>query len=241
MCRNGLGILVSLFVLSQNLPIFGYKIDKNAIVLRNKLVNFNLNRKFRRISSRVNPLTTVNNVKNVLGVELPNTLTLRTKLTKCFPVLSVDFGSTVGLSFNYLNEFELFKSVKFTNYPQLTKDIKRIINHVKRKYVISSLIVLFGFPYNTGHFSHHTLSHGNISGDAVSTDLRLLFQILFTLDFSSYFAHCNCVSPGDTGDIVTKCVYCSLFPGEACVSGRDCSTNVNLEDYLNSDIVLGTS
>ncbi|UKJ90770.2 hypothetical protein MACJ_001705 [Theileria orientalis] len=170
------------------------------------------------------------NNATVRPFSLPNTLSLDCKLDYSWPVLGMDLGTqNVGVSFNYNGHFELFKSIKFSSHRQLTARILGLVNYLKERYLLDRLAVGIGFPFLP--------SSDSASSDRLETsDLRMLFQIMYTIDYSYSLAHylnrvfsqqnntsetsirdtafSNNKPPkgSDPNDAVTtRCLYCSIF------------------------------
>ncbi|BAM40631.1 conserved hypothetical protein [Theileria orientalis strain Shintoku] len=161
---------------------------------------------------------------------LPNTLSVDSKLDYSWPVLCVDLGTrNVGLSFNYEGQFELFKSIKFLSHRQLTARILGLVNYLKERHLLDRLVVGIGFPFLPP-------SGSDRSNGLESADLRMLFQIIYTLDYSYSLAHyldrvfgqksnTSETSRGDAtfsrnrpskapdpnNTVTTHCLFCSIF------------------------------
>ncbi|XP_951838.1 uncharacterized protein TA15615 [Theileria annulata] len=213
----------------QQLLVNCYKINIENIIFKNKFINFKITHKNSSIHENINKINKINNFNNLnknvnnlanknnflknldndrLKILLPNTLILKKKFDNSYPILSIDFGNRIGLSFNYFNEIELF-NIKFTNYQQTTQEIIKIINYIKYKFIIHQIFILLGFPfipnlYHTewdvlGNIIERDVERDIVERDVESdvlgnrkyvyTDLRLLYQILFTLDFGLYLAY----------------------------------------------------
>ncbi|UKK01576.2 hypothetical protein MACK_002394 [Theileria orientalis] len=192
------------------------------------------------ISSDTSAFTTVTSASSngsnaghndtVRPFSIPNTLSLDGKLDCSWPVLGVDLGTqNVGVSFNYDGQFELFKSMKFSSHRQLTARILGLVNYLKERYLLDRLVVGIGFPFLPPSDS------ASLNG-LESADLRMLFQIMYTIDYSYTLSHyLNRVfsqqnnttetskgyttfssnKPSKASDpnntVTTRCLYCSIF------------------------------